>query len=95
MRKPWSKRHKRRLIGTQKHRERLETYLYLRWYPCPVYVKERDGKSYLKRIYRSSHGDGRSTICKTYCNRKVRHYRDELANGGAYRRVADFWWMLD
>lgn len=96
MRKPWSKRHARRIEGTARHDRKMRVYnSTLKFYPSPVYTLERDGKSYLKRLYRSQHAGSRAAFCRKYCNRKVRYYKNEISSGNSYRKIADYWWILD
>lgn len=52
-------------------------------------------KPYCKRFYRDKHKNGRYSYYKTYSNRVVRRYKGTIANGGAYKKVFDYWWTVD
>lgn len=75
-------------------------------YPSPVWYKTKGwvpgygyvelSTPYYKRIYRGG-GNKRGTpsdFFKKFSNRQVRRYNGELHNGGAYKKVFDYWWNV-
>lgn len=95
MKKPWSKRHARRISYTKNHKNKLIRYYdNLTEYPTPVYIQKKDGNLYYKRIYKSQRAKSRAAWYLKCCNRKVRHYKGEIPSGSQYKRLADYWWLL-
>ena len=95
--KPWAKRHARRITGSERHKAKLKRYNRdIDCYPSPVYVKTRNGSdsTYLKRLYKSGNRNSTASRYLVICNRKVRRYKGEIAPGGDYRKISDYWWML-
>jgi len=85
-----SYRNLKRINNTKKYKDklkRLETYC---WFPSPVYWKEKDGKRFLKRYYRSTC----AKFIKRQASKAARRYRDELSYGSSYKKTYDFWWTL-
>lgn len=95
MKKPWSNRHLRHMHNTNRYKAKLERYNRdLTGYPTPVYIKERDNKSFLKRLYRSRRAGSRTAWYLKCCNQRVRHYKGDIISGGYYRKLADYWWLI-
>ena len=73
-------------------------------YPSPVWYKDEiyirgygyieNPKPYYKRLSRDNHKGGRFSYFKNYSNRQVRRYNGELQNGGAYKKVFDYWYTV-
>ncbi len=57
-------------------------------YPPYAWSVERNGKTYIKRIYSGSR------YLKRRSNRAVR-CADEVGNHSGYRKHFDYWWELD
>ena len=95
--KPWAKRHLRRLRGDVRHKAKNRRYLRdIKGYPPPVYIKIKNGggESYIKELNRSDRAKSREAWYRKCCNRKIRHIRGYIAPYGAYRRHADYWWLI-
>lgn len=56
--------------------------------------ESENGKSYYKRLYRSKYSWGYRANYKKISNRRVRRYNGEIADGGSYRRIFDYWWTI-
>ena len=53
-------------------------------------------KPYYKRCYRGNHKGNRYSSYKKYANRCVRRYKREIHNkGNQYRKIFDYWWIVD
>ncbi len=52
-------------------------------------------KPYYKRIYRGNRSNNRYKLYKRVSNKKVRNYKGDISNGGAYKKVFDYWWSVD
>ena len=71
-------------------------------YLCGAYRVGYDGRwtddpdqtKYIKRYYRANHTPGHSGFLKKQSSRRFRRYKDELANGCAYKKTFDYWWEL-
>lgn len=76
-----------------------------KWYPPPVIYEDEicvnrcdyvpNPKPYYKRCYRGNHKGNRYQWCKRYSNRIIRNYGDEIHRGAAYKRLYDYWWIVD
>lgn len=71
-------------------------------YPPPTtnYMYNKESGIYeesdrIKRIYRGNHKGNRYKYYKRYGNKKVRRYKGKISNGGMYKKVSEFWWMVD
>ena len=85
-RKPKLNRHTKKKI-TQYKLKRLHRLLC--WNVVSGVIE--DGSViFLKRYYRGK----RSRYLKQQSNKKVRHYKGSIKNGGHYRRIFDYWWEL-
>ena len=54
----------------------------------------KENAKYVKRCYRANHAPGYNGFLKRQASKKFRHYKDELANGCAYKKTFDYWWEL-
>lgn len=91
----------------QKHKNHLKFLAEnVQYYPPSViytdeiYVKGKgwvdNPKPYYKRCYRDNHKSGRYKFYKKYSNRCVRRYKGEIrSKGNHYRKIFDYWWMVD
>lgn len=91
----------------QKHKNHLKFLAEnVQYYPPPViytdeiYVKGEgwvdNPKPYYKRCYRDNHKGGRYKYYKKYSNRCVRRYKGEIhSKGKQYRKLFDYWWIVD
>lgn len=78
----------------------------IQYYPSPVIYTDKiyiegegwvdNPKPYYKRCYRDNHKGNRYKFFKKYSNRCVRRYKGEIHNNGNhYRKIFDYWWMVD
>ena len=51
-------------------------------------------KTFYRRYWRGGHNN-RFRYWRRVSNRKVRRYRGDVHNGGAYRKIFDYWWTVD
>lgn len=49
---------------------------------------------FYRRYWRGTHNN-RFRYWRRVSNRKVRRYRGDVHNGGAYRKIFDYWWTVD
>lgn len=61
------------------------------WFPND----KRNDISYYQRIYRGNHNGNRYQFYKKYGNKVVRKCREEINDGGHYKKIFDYWWTVD
>lgn len=86
-------RHLRKLASISERMQRKNTM-----YGGAVLVDGGAGtmgkKTFYRRYWRGSHNN-RFRYWRRVSNRKVRRYRGDVHNGGAYRKIFDYWWTVD
>lgn len=65
------------------------------WYVDADYPYKTVNKPYFVKSYKSlGRNKGRYSTYKKVSNRKVRHYKGDLSNGNAYKKLFDLWWQI-
>ena len=72
--------------------KRIAKYDIYGWYARMR--EDSDGNEIPIRRYYRSNNASRFSFYKTYSNKKVRRYKDEIKNGNYYRRIFDYWWTI-
>ena len=76
----------------QKHRNRIKE---LSKYGYHRVFRQKDWFDPESRIVKRSYGCGGVRFYKNYCNRKLRRFKGEVKNGGHYKKLNEFWWVID